>query len=212
MSMLLFLAACGGTEEETAPPAEQEEIVEEIPEETTENGEEGGNEELGYVHDYGTVTVLSEAEPFVLEGNESVDYELTNIKLVKIEDYTEDGEFQLMWGMGVDDVSELPESVYAVIGTETKKNNTDISIEFTGVHTLAAGSTQIDLITDDFVTEDNSGSTMLSGVEQESQFGVVVEDPDVENLTFVLSSAFDSETFAEDFLEEQEIQTTLVKK
>ena len=54
---------------------------------------------------------------------------------------------------------------------------------------------------------------MLSGVEKEEQFAVIVEDPDVESLTFVLSRAFDSETHEEYFLEEeQQIERTLVKK
>ncbi len=177
---------------------------EKSPEEKKENPEG-----LGVVGNYGKVTVISEAPPFTLEGNENVTYVLSDLKLVKIEEFSEEGKSQIAWGTGTENMDDLPYSVYAVIGKETKKNNTDMSIEFTGVHTMAADSQQIDVITHDFTTEDNEGSTMLGGVKQESQFAVIVDSPDVKTLKFVLSQAFDSETFENTLLEEQQIEREL---
>ncbi|CEG30045.1 hypothetical protein [Peribacillus simplex] len=202
-----ILSGCG-TNDENNNTTEKEKTEQEASDKKQEHKEVG----LGIVGNYGKVTVISEAEPYTLEGNKNVDYTLSDIKMVKIEDFTEDA-VTLAWKLGLEDVSELPDSVYAVIGTEKKKNNTDISIEFTGIKTMAAGSKQIDVIDEDFAEEnDSAGSNMLSGVEREEQFAVLVEDPDITTLKFILSSAFDSETMTNDFLEEQEFERTLNKK
>ncbi|MDM5282667.1 hypothetical protein [Peribacillus frigoritolerans] len=204
-----ILSGCGTNEEDNnTTKTEKDKTEQEASDKKKENKEAG----LGIVGNYGKVTVISEAEPYTLEGNKNVDYTLSDIKMVKIEDFTEDA-VTLAWKLGLEDVSELPDSVYAVIGTEKKKNNTDISIEFTGIKTMAAGSKQIDVIDEDFAEDkDSAGSNMLSGVEREEQFAVLVEDPDIATLKFVLSRAFDSETMTNDFLQEQEFERTLNKK
>jgi hypothetical protein len=204
-----ILAGCGSTEEvkEAEPKTEQSQVVEEVEKEEVVN-----QEGLGQISEFGKVTIVGEAEPFVLEGNENIGYELSDVKLVKIEDFTEDGEWGILWGTGLESADELPESVYAVIGTEKKTNKTDMSIEFSGINTLVLGSEQIDVITDDIAIEDDGGSTMLGGVVTEGQFAVIVKDPSATSLKLLLSSAFDSETFSNDLLEEQEINLTLTSK
>ena len=207
MLVIGILAGCG-TEADTENKTESTSNSTEQKQEKKVSNQKG----LGQVGEYGKVTVISEAEPFVLEGNENVNYELSDVKVIKLEDYTEDGEWGLLWATGAEDVEQLPESVYAVIGTEAKTNKTDVSIEFTGVHTMVAGTEQVDIIMDDFALEDEGGSTMLSGVEMDGQFAVIIENPEVDSLKFVLSNAFDSETFSTDFLTEQEIELPLTKK
>ncbi|WP_039042234.1 hypothetical protein [Sporosarcina sp. ZBG7A] len=204
-----ILTGCGTTEEvkKAEPKTGQTQVVGNVDKEKAEN-----QTGLGQIGEFGKVSVLAEADPFILEGNENIGYELSDVKLVKIEDYTEDGEWALLWGTGLDSAAELPKSVYAVIGTEKKTNKTDMSIEFSGINALVLGSEQIDAITDDMATEDEGGSTMLGGVESEGQFAVVVKDPKATSLKLLLSSAFDSETFSNDLLEEQEINLTLTSK
>lgn len=203
------LTGCGSTEEveEAKAKTGQKQVVGEVDKEKVEN-----QEGLGQISKFGKVTVLAEADPFVLEGNENIGYELSDVKLVKIEDFTEDGEWGLLWGTGLESAAELPKSVYAVIGTEKKTNKTEMSIEFSGINTLVLGSEQIDAISDDMATEDEGGSTMLGGVETVGQFAVVVKDPKATSLKLLLSSAFDSETLSNDLLKEQEINLTLTSK
>ncbi|ARD47107.1 hypothetical protein SporoP37_02405 [Sporosarcina sp. P37] len=204
-----ILTGCGSIEKAkvAGSKADQAQVDKNVKEEEADK-----QEGLGQIGEFGKVTVLGEAAPFVLEGNENIGYELSDVKLVKIEDYTEDGEWGILWGTGFDSADQLPDSVYAVIGTEKKTNKTDMSIEFSGIKTLALGSEQIDVLSKDIATEDEDISAMLGGVELETQFAVIVKDPDATSLKLLLSSAFDSETFSNDLLKEQEINLTLTSK
>ena len=97
-------------------------------------------EELGNITDYGKATIISEAEPFVLEENESLSYELSGVKIIKLENYTEHAEIPLTLKHGVLDIHEVPESLYMVIGTEKMENKTHNPIVFSGAYKMKEGN------------------------------------------------------------------------
>ncbi|MCC5801909.1 hypothetical protein [Rossellomorea vietnamensis] len=198
--LALGLAACGSSEESSGNTESQ---VEKSDTSAKEESKSDSKENYGIISNYGDVEVIKNFGDFTLEGNESVDYSLKDIKLVRLSNFTDDAEMGLMWALGVESVDEFPEEIYAVTGKELKKNKTEESIEFTGVHTLAAGTEQVDMIEGDIITDDNEGSTMMAGTEQANEFAVPVKSADLDNLSFVLSAAFDSETMSNNFAEEQ---------
>ncbi|MFC5591540.1 hypothetical protein ACFPRA_21885 [Sporosarcina soli] len=193
----IFFAGCTSGAEETKVEKQKEYI------------EEG----LGGIKDYGQVTVISEAKPFVLEENESLSYELSGVKIIKLEKYTEHAEFPLTLKHGVLDINEVPESLYMVIGTEKMKNKTDSSIVFGGAYKMKEGSNMnVNINTEDILFGDDFGAVMVSGADQKSQFAVVINNPEVTTLSFTLPSAWDEKNNEEDILEEQEFTMGFIKK
>jgi hypothetical protein len=207
-ALALSLAACGSSEESSGSSTDDQPKMADTEEVKQEETKAESKENYGIISEYGDVEVVKEFGDFTLEGNESVDYSLTDVKLIKLSNFTADAEMGLMWALGVESADEFPEEIYAVTGKEAKKNKTEESIEYTGVHTLAAGSQQVDMIEGDIVTDDNEGSTMMAGTEQANEFAVPVESADLDKLSFVLSAAFDSETMANDFSEEQTFEVS----
>lgn len=203
-ALTLTLAACGSSEESSGSTDNQKNADTKVNEEVKAESKEN----YDIISNYGDVEVVKEFGNFTLEGNESVDYSLTDVKIIKLSNFTDDAEMGLMWALGVDSSDEFPNEIYAVTGKESKKNKTEESIEFTGVHTLAAGTQQVDMIEGDIVTDDNEGSTMMAGTEQANEFAVPVESTDIDKLSFVLSAAFDSETMSNDFSAEQTFEVS----
>lgn len=132
-------------------------------------------EGLGNITDYGEVTIISEAEYFVLEENESLSYELADVKIIKLENYTEQAEFPLTLKHGVLDINEVPASLYMVIGTEKMKNKTDSPIVFSGAYKMKEGNNRnVSINTEDILFDDGFGAVMVSGADYKSQFAAVV--------------------------------------
>jgi hypothetical protein len=193
----MFLVGCTSEAEETK----------------VEKGKEYIEEGLGGIMDYGQVTVISEAKPFVLEGNESLSYELSSVKIIKLENYTEHAEFPLTLKHGVLDINEVPELLYMVIGTEKMKNKTDSPIVFGGAYKMKDGSNMdININTEDILFGDEFGAVMASGADYKSQFAVVIDNPEVKTLSFTLPSAWDEKNNEDDILEEQEFTMEFIKK
>ncbi|WGG45406.1 hypothetical protein [Rossellomorea sp. DA94] len=198
-ALMLIIAACGSSEEVSGSTDNQKNADTKV----NEAAKAEAKEDYGIISDYGDVEVVKEFGDFILEGNKSVDYSLTDVRIIKLLNFTEDAEMVLMWALVLESADEFPKEIYAVTGKENKKNKTEESIEFTGVHTLVAGTQQVDMIEGDIVTDDNEGSTMMAGTEQANEFAVPVEGTDMDTLSFILSAAFDSETMSNDFAEEQ---------
>lgn len=170
-------------------------------------------EELGNITDYGKATIISEAEHFVLEENESLSYELSDVKIIKLENYTEHAEFPLTVKHGVLDINEVPESLYMVIGTEKMKNKTDSPIVFSGAYKMKEGNNMnVSINTEDILFGDEFGAVMVSGADYKSQFAVVIDNPEVKTLSFTLPSAWDEKNNEDDLLEEQEFTMEFIKK
>lgn len=180
--------------------------------EAEETKVESIEEGLSGIIDYGQVTVISEAKPFVLEENDSLSYELSGVKIIKLENYTEHAEFPLTLQHGVLDIHEVPESLYMVIGTEKMKNKTDSSIVFSGAYKMKGVNMNININTEDILFEDEFGAVMDSGADYTSQFAVVIKNPEVKTLSFTLPSAWDEKNNKDDILEEQEFTMEFVKK
>ena len=170
-------------------------------------------EELGNITDYGKATIISEAEPFVLEENESLSYELSGVKIIKLENYTEHAEIPLTLKHGVLDIHEVPESLYMVIGTEKMENKTDNPIVFSGAYKMKEGNNMnISINTEDILLGDEFGAVMVGGTDYKSQFAVVIDNPEVRILSFILPSAWDEKNNEDDILEEQEFTMEFFKK
>ena len=167
------------------------------------------DKDIAFIEKYGKVTVLADGSDYTLEGNDNIGYEMSNVKVVKIEDITETGKDNIEYALETD---SLPDTIYAVIGSEKRANKTDEVIEFMGIVKMVAGSKQYDAVYEDFVQEDNGeGSQMMDGVEMENNFGFVIEDPNIDSVKFMLASAFDSETFTHDYLKETTFKIDLTK-
>ena len=170
-------------------------------------------EELGNITDYGKATIISEAEPFVLEENESLSYELSGVKIIKLENYTEHAEIPLTLKHGVLDIHEVPESLYMVIGTEKMENKTNSPIVFSGAYKMKEGNNMnISINTEDILFGDEFGAVMVGGTDYKSQFAVVIDNPEVRILSFILPSAWDEKNNEDDILEEQEFTMEFFKK
>lgn len=193
----IMLAGCTNGAEETKVEKEKE------------YSEEG----LDGIKDYGQVTVISEAKPFVLEENESLSYELSGVKIIKLENYNEQAEFPLTLKHGVLDINEVPKSLYMVIGTEKIRNKTDSSIVFGGAYKMKEGSNMnVSINTEDILFGDDFGAVMVNGADHKSQFAVVIDNPEVKTLSFTLPSAWDEKNNEDDILEEQEFTMEFIKK
>lgn len=193
----MILAGCTSEAEEIKVEKEKEYI------------EEG----LQNIADYGKATIISEAARFVLEENESLSYELFDVKIIQLENYTEHAEFPLTLKYGVLDINEVPESLYMVIGTEKMKNKTDSPIVFSGAYKMKEGNNMnISINTEDILFGDEFGAVMVSGADYKSQFAVVIDNPEVKTISFTLPSAWDEKNNKDDILEEQEFTMEFIKK
>ena len=100
-----------------------------------------------------------------------------------------------------------------VIGTEKMENKTDNPIVFSGAYKMKEGNNMnISINTEDILLGDEFGAVMVGGTDYKSQFAVVIDNPEVRILSFILPSAWDEKSNENDILEEQEFTMEFFKK
>lgn len=206
-SLLIVLTGCAGNNADNNDSTKQSDKNEK-----QENNRVSSQEELDEVGEWyqdedGKMTVIAVGTEDPTFTGKGVDYTIRNTMIVRMENLSEDLKEAIQFATGKE---SIPDQMNVLLTTMDKKNKLDEPIEFTGIHTAVLGTKQIDVILNDFAYNENEGSTMQGGVEMTDNIAIMLDETDVDQVRFIVSSAFRSSDF-EDVDDEHEVVVNLKK-
>lgn len=206
-SLLIVLTGCAGNNADNNDSTKQSDKNEK-----QENNRVSSQEELDEVGEWyqdedGKMTVIAVGTEDPTFTGKGVDYTIRNTMIVRMENLSEDLKEAIQFATGKE---SIPDQMNVLLTTMDKKNKLDEPIEFTGIHTAVLGTKQIDVILNDFAYNENEGSTMQGGVEMTDNIALMLDETDVDQVRFIVSSAFRSSDF-EDVDDEHEVVVNLKK-
>lgn len=206
-SLLIVLTGCAGNNADNNDSTKQSDKNEK-----QENNRVSSQEELDEVGEWyqdedGKMTVIAVGTEDPTFTGKGVDYTIRNTMIVRMENLSEDLKEAIQFATGKE---SIPDQMNVLLTTMDKKNKLDEPIEFTGIHTAVLGTKQIDVILNDFAYNENEGSTMQGGVEMTDNIAIMLDETDVDQVRFIVSSAFRNSDF-EDVDDEHEVVVNLKK-
>lgn len=206
-SLLIVLTGCAGNNADNNDSTKQSDKNEK-----QENNRVSSQEELDEVGEWyqdedGKMTVIAVGTEDPTFTGKGVDYTIRNTMIVRMENLSEDLKEAIQFATGKE---SIPDQMNVLLTTMDKKNKLDEPIEFTGIHTAVLGTKQIDVILNDFAYNENEGSTIQGGVEMTDNIALMLDETDVDQVRFIVSSAFRSSDF-EDVDDEHEVVVNLKK-
>ncbi|MDQ0481098.1 hypothetical protein [Guptibacillus hwajinpoensis] len=202
MGAILVLGACGSNESQgntstnanSSANDSNEEVKQEEPKD--EAAEDDGNDTLDTIGEIeeneGVKAKLlglwNEGQP-VHEGDFGVT--LNSVKLIELQEIDEEFKQGIMMMTSTDEL-ETPAQYLQV--EYTVQNNTDTAVWWNDIDQILFGKKQIDVMMNDFImTNDEPTDTILSGTEYNGTVGVLVSNPDADNVKLSFSDVYTEE-------------------